>query len=267
MKILNGRDIQKARKEKLASIVRSSKVVPTLAIIQVGNNSSSNVYIQQKKNFGESVGIRVLHTKLLESISFEEIEKAIESFNNDKSVHGIIVQLPLPGHLDSQKVIDTIKKQKDVDGLTTGQEKIIPATARGIRTLLLEYGVGIKDKKVTVVGRSKLVGMPTAKLMEKEGAKVSVCHRGTEDVPAKCREADILIVAAGHPRLVTKNHVREGQVVIDVGINAMDNNKMVGDVSFDEVSNIVSAISPVPGGVGPMTVLSLFENLLDACNN
>lgn len=265
--ILDGKKVQKDRKDKLSKRVKESRSVPTLAIIQVGNNSSSNIYIQQKKNFGESLGIRVLHTKLSEDISFEEISLAINSFNKDSSVHGIIVQLPLPEHLDSQQVIDLINPQKDVDGLTTKQDRIVPATARGIKTLLDSYGFTVKDKKVTVVGRSKLVGSPTAKLMEKEGANITVCHRETEDVPSKCREADILIVAAGHPGLITKDYVKEGQVVIDVGINAMDNKRMVGDVDFDGVSQIVSAISPVPGGVGPMTVLSLFENLLDACNN
>jgi len=284
MNLLDGKKVREVHKVQLIEYIKNSKDLPTLAIIQVGDDPSSSLYIEQKKKFGQSIGVRVLHTKLPGGVSFEDLQKIIQTLNADKKIHGIIVQLPLPKDLDPQKVIDSISPNKDVDGLTSSNiEKLekgfVPATARGILTLLREYGLEVKGKKVTIIGRSKLVGAPTARLMEREGARVTVCHRQTVDIPSETRSADIIIVAAGYPNLLTKDYVKEGQVVVDVGINTLSgqslneeipSKKVVGDVDFEAVSKIVEYLSPVPGGVGPMTVLSLFENLIDAhkmCNN
>lgn len=261
MNLLNGKKVQEYRSKIISEKIEKLEKKPVLVIIQVGNNSASDVYVNQKINFGESIGVEVEVLKL-EKTNEEYLRSVINDLNKNKEVDGIIVQLPLPEYLDPKIVTNFISPNKDVDGLTKNS-KFIPATTRGIKTLLDEYGISIKDKKVVVIGRSDLVGKPTAKLFEKLGAEVVVCHRGTEDIDKVCKDSDILISAAGQKGLVTKDFVKEGQVVVDVGINKIDG-KLYGDVCFDDVSEIVDYITPVPGGVGPMTVLSLFENLFDA---
>lgn len=280
--ILDGIRARDSFMEKMKEAITKSGKKPVLAIIQIGNLSASNAYIAKKKMFAQDIGAEVRHIQFKEDVGEDEVIEEIKKLNVDNSVQGIIVQLPIPVSLSRKKIIDTIIQTKDVDGLTSDNERkrlagessfFVPATARGVLSLLRFYNVSIKDKKVTVIGRSELVGKPIALLLAGEGSSVSVCHKGTPNIPSITKVADILISAAGVPHLVTKDFVSKGQVVVDVGINSVEGEKLeeevpkrrvVGDVDFEGVKGIVGAISPVPGGVGPMTVLSLFQNLLDA---
>ncbi len=284
--ILDGRKLRDEGVKRLKEVIAKSAKTPVLAILQVGALAESGAYISQKKKFAERIGAKVLHQTFSETVDDAELVGNIANLNDDDGVDGIIVQLPLPPRLDKQKVIDAIAPVKDVDGLTSANKKIfeagdrravVPATAKGVLSLLRGYGLSVAGKRVTVIGRSDLVGGPIATLMKREGAQATVCHRGTSDIAGKSRTADILIVAAGRPKLVTRDFVSPGEVVVDVGINSpstgrpaakleeeIPTRRLVGDVDFEDVAPIVSAISPVPGGVGPMTVLSLFENLCDA---
>lgn len=273
-----------AREKIAAALIKRIKGLrrpPTLAIIQVGNRADSNAYIRQKKLFATRIGARVNHITFPKTVAERAVEKKIKILNADKSVHGIILQLPLPASLDRVKLIETVAPEKDVDGMTSSNVKhlaenngrgFIPATARGILSLLTFYKIPILGRHVVVVGRSTLVGKPIAMLLLNEGATVTLCHRKTRNQAVITTGADILIVAAGSAGLITKNHVSKGQIVIDVGINVakkkledeIGGKKLTGDVDFEKVERIVEAISPVPGGVGPMTVASLFENLVEA---
>lgn len=239
--------------------------IPKLVVIQVGDREDSNSYIRSKKLFAEKLGAEVVHEKLSDKVKREEIIKLIKKYNKDKTVNGIIVQLPLPEHLKADEIINEIDITKDVDGLTDNAV-FIPATARGIKELLEFYNIKLKNKKVTILGRSKIVGKPTAKMCDNEGAKVTVCHSKTEDVPSKTKKADIVIVAIGKPHMLDNKYFTEGQIVVDVGITRVGDS-LLGDVDFEKVKDIVSMITPVPGGVGQMTVLALFENLVDSCYN
>lgn len=243
---------------------------PHLVIVQVGDNANSTVFIEQKKRFGQKAGVQVTHLHYENTISELDLLNHIKELNADQGTHGIIVQLPLPAHINTRAVIDTIDSRKDVDGLSAVNAQklyrgdmsgIIPATARGIVTLLEYYNVPIAGSRITIIGRSLLVGRPTALLLMHRNATVTVCHSKTLDVGAATKNADIVIVAAGAPRFFGKDYFREGQVVIDVGITSKE---CFGDVCHDQIESLVEAYSPVPGGIGPMTVLSLFENLNDA---
>jgi methylenetetrahydrofolate dehydrogenase (NADP+) / methenyltetrahydrofolate cyclohydrolase len=244
--------------------VKCLSYTPTLAIIQVGDRGDSTAFIGAKKAFAKKIGVVEKHIQLPVSISQPDLISQIQKCNADPSIHAIIVQLPLPEHIDRAHVIQAIDPRKDADGLTR-EATVMPATARGIRELLAYYHVPISGKKVTVVGRSFLVGTPIARMCEGEGAYVTTCHRGTIDLVKETRAADVLIVAAGTAGLIRTEHVWEGQVVIDVGINKDIDHRLVGDVDFASVQDHVAAITPVPGGVGPMTVCALFENVLDLC--
>ncbi len=271
-KILDGRLVRDFFATELKERIDTLKDKPNLAIIQVGDRIESNSYINQKKLFAEKIGALTKHIKFSEDESEENICLEIEKLNKDSSVHGIIVQLPLPKHIDKNILIQTIDPVKDVDGLTSVNTKLlwsnqkghVPATARGIISLVDYYDIPIAGKRVVVVGRSDLVGKPVALSFLNRDATVTICHHKTSDIMSETKQADILVVATGHPSLITKDFVKEGQVVLDVGITLNKDKKLVGDVDFGEVSKIVYAISPVPGGVGPMTVVSLFQNLLDA---
>lgn len=283
--ILDGKVLRDLGVQRLKLAFSKFVGKPTLAVIQVGDLAESSAYIEQKRKFAEKIGAGFIHEKFSADVSEEDLSSAINRLNSNSKINGIIVQLPIPVALNKRKIIDTILPKKDVDGLTTTNKKlfetenssaIVPATARGVLSLLEGYGIDVNKKKVTVVGRSELVGGPIATLFAHKGSLVTVCHRGTPDMTTKCRNADILIVATGVPRLVDRNYVTENQVVVDVGISSVLGDKLeeeiprkvlVGDVDFNDVKDIVSAISPVPGGVGPMTVLSLFENLFDASKN
>jgi len=279
--ILYGKDARDARKDALVLRMKECETTPHLAIVQVGSRPDSTAYIEQKKKFGESIGAVVDHYKYEVEIPEYRLIEEIMRLNSDESIHGIIVQLPLPKTINTYSVIESIMPEKDVDGLTSENVKllqgglggIMPATARGIESLLHYYDISLGGKHAVVVGRSQLVGTPVAHMLLNHGATVTVCHKLTEDLVSHTRQADILVVATGHPHLITKDFVSAGQVVIDVGINLLDGTslqeelpeqKFTGDVDFKNVSKIVQAISPSPGGVGPMTVLSLFENLVDA---
>lgn len=238
-------------------IKRIKSFSPTLAIIQVGDRPDSNSFIKAKNKFAEEIGAKTELVKFPITVAQSDILNAIKT----STAEGIILQLPIPDHLNKKELLDAIDPVKDVDGLGRGRH--IPATARGIKELMAFYNISLKNKKVVVIGRSDLVGKPVAAMCEREGAEVTVCHRETQDVSTITRQADIVIVAIGQPKYVTAEFIRSGQIIIDVGINRI-NTGIVGDVDFESVVPIVEAISPVPGGVGQMTVLALFENLTDA---
>ncbi len=269
--IISGKEIQQKRIESLQTKLKTLEHIPTLVIIQIGENKESQVYINQKIKFGKKIGIPVEFYQLEENVTLEFVQKIISDFNHDDDIGGIIVQLPLPKELQKFQfeIIDAIDPSKDVDGLTSANLKklianekgIVPATARGILTMLEETKIEVAGKHVVVVGRSMLVGRSVSQLLLNHDATVTVCHSKTKDLASITRQADILIVAVGVAKLITADHISEGQVVIDVGITSTGE-LLEGDVDFEAVSGKVAYITPVPGGVGPMTVLSLFENLV-----
>lgn len=279
--ILDGKKVRSEALHDLKKEVSQIKEKLTLAIVQVGSRADSNSYIKAKKKFGEEIGVEVKHLQFSEDIRDSELIEHIETLNTNSAIHGIIVQLPLPLHMDRDRVINSINPQKDVDGLGIvniqklwggHDDGIIPATTRGILSLLKYYNIELHSKKVTIVGRSLLVGKPTVLMCINENATVTVCHSKTENLEQETKNADILIVAIGKPEFIKKNHVKEGQIVIDVGINSRELGKLddeivlpslVGDVDYSEVKDVVKAITPVPGGVGQMTVVSLFQNVVD----
>lgn len=247
---------------------------PALAIVQVGNRAESNAYIKQKKIFAEKIGVVVKHLQLASNISERSLLEKIKKLNKDSSVHGVIVQLPISEHLNELDIIKAINPQKDVDGLTPGS-KFVPATAKGILSLLDFYEFKLKGARAVVVGRSMLVGKPTALALLNRDVTVTVAHKQTKNLKEVTKTADILVVAIGDPKFIDSKYVKKGQVVVDVGINTKKlslkeeiatgkSQVLVGDVNFEKVKGIVRAISPVPGGVGAMTVASLFENLVEA---
>jgi len=261
MLLLDGKVARDFYAQILSAKIRTLGFSPTLAIIQVGDNPSSTTYIKQKKNFAEKIGATVEHIQFSADVSFEEIKTKIHLLNGNSHIHGIIVQLPLSENLDKMSVINLILPSKDVDGLAKNT-KFVPATARGIKALLDFYHIEVAGKKVAMLGRSTLVGAPTAYLLENSGACVIVCHSKTTDTRDITRDSDIIVVAIGKSKLIDESYIGENRpVVIDVGIHTADG-KTCGDVDFEKVSPLVSAITPVPGGVGPMTVISLFENLV-----
>ncbi|MBU3668688.1 MAG: bifunctional 5,10-methylenetetrahydrofolate dehydrogenase/5,10-methenyltetrahydrofolate cyclohydrolase [Candidatus Taylorbacteria bacterium] len=279
MMLLDGKklrnEIASELKTSIDAYVSKGYVSPKVAIIQVGMNKESTLFIENKKKFGQKIGVEVVHVHLPYNIPEDELLKEIYALNDDNSVHGVIIQMPVPKHIRREVCVEAISPLKDVDGLHSENVKalwvhrsdgIVPATTRGILTLLEHNGVLIEGRNVVVVGRSSLVGKPTAMAFLNKNATVTVCHSKTPNLEFYTTPADILIAAAGVPRLIRSQHVRPGQVVVDVGITIEEvpERVAVGDVHFDEVADIVHAISPVPGGVGPMTVASLFQNLFDA---
>lgn len=281
MTILDGKKVRDFHRQRLAERAARLSRPPRLAIVQVGDNRESGIYIEQKKKMAASVGASVDHIRLPASVSFDELASVVRSENGKAGTDGIIVQLPLPPRLDRDAVINLIDPKKDVDGLTDesqrllaeGKPRFVPATAKAVGLILDFYGIDPKGKKVVVLGRSKLVGSPTAKLLALKGGDVAVCHSKTPNAAEIARSADILVVAIGKPELVGPDYVREGAVVIDVGINSVAGDKLesdiprrkvVGDVDQKAVSGLATAMTPVPGGVGPVTVLCLFDTLMEA---
>lgn len=260
--LIDGKKLRDKRFRELKKKVSKMKNKPVLVIIQVGDKKESTIYINQKIKFGKKLGVGVEHYQLKNNVDFKFMKKLIGDFNDDPEISGIIVQLPLPKKLNAKRVVNLVDPKKDVDGLVKGS-KFIPATAKGIGTILEENKISLKNKNITVLGRSFLVGGPIAELMKSRGAKVTVCHSKTKNNKEKSQKADILISATGKPSLVKKDWTNKDQVIIDVGITKTKDG-LKGDVDFEAVNNDVKAITPVPGGVGPMTVLSLFENLVDA---
>lgn len=271
-KRIDGKMISQMVKDELKQRVKEEGVEATLAVIQVGNDPASTVYVGNKKKACEYIGIRSLAFELPEDTTEDKLLELIRELNEREDVNGILVQLPLPSHMDEDKVIQTISPKKDVDGfhpqsvgaLSIGQPGFVSCTPAGVIQLLKRSGVEIEGKECVIVGRSNIVGKPMALLMLRENATVTVCHSRTKDLKEVTKRADILIVAIGKPRFITKEYVKEGAVVIDVGIHRDENNKLCGDVDFADVEPVTSAITPVPGGVGPMTIAMLMNNCVEA---
>ncbi|MFR1417303.1 MAG: bifunctional methylenetetrahydrofolate dehydrogenase/methenyltetrahydrofolate cyclohydrolase FolD [Eubacterium sp.] len=269
---IDGKQISAQIKDELKERVEKENLEVTLAVIQVGNDPASTVYVGNKKKACEYIGIRSLAYELPEETPEEELLQLIKELNDRDDVNGILVQLPLPAHMDEDKVIQTISPKKDVDGfhpqsvgaLSIGQPGFVSCTPAGVIQLLKRTGVEIDGKECVIVGRSNIVGKPMALLMLRENATVTVCHSHTKDLKEVTKRADILIVAIGKPKFITKEYVKDGAVVIDVGIHRGADGKLCGDVDYDDVAPITYAITPVPGGVGPMTIAMLMNNCVEA---
>jgi len=259
--------------QKIKAMVNAGNQQPGLAVVLVGDNPASQLYVSMKQKACAEVGIYSEEHRLPASISQEELLAVIERLNKDPKIHGILVQLPLPEGFDEQVVINHIKPEKDVDGfhpinigkLQTGQKTFVPCTPAGVMKMLDSIGIDLTGKKAVVVGRSNIVGKPVAQLLLQRNATVTICHSKTNNLAEECRQADVLVVAVGHPELVKADWVKPGAVVIDVGISKVGS-KTVGDVAFDEVKEVAGWLTPVPGGVGPMTIAMLLTNTVAAAN-
>ncbi|TCL59898.1 methylenetetrahydrofolate dehydrogenase (NADP+)/methenyltetrahydrofolate cyclohydrolase [Kineothrix alysoides] len=273
--IIDGKAISAQIKDELKTKVAAMKAEGTqvtLAVIQVGDDPASSVYVGNKKKACEYIGIKSLAYELPEETPEKELLSLIEELNKKVDVNGILVQLPLPEHIDEDKVIATISPEKDVDGfhpqsvgaLCIGQPGFVSCTPAGIIQLLKRSGIEISGKECVVIGRSNIVGKPMALLMLRENATVTVAHSRTKDLKEVAKRADILIVAIGKPKMITKEYVKEGAVVIDVGIHRDENKKLCGDVDYEDVAAVCSWVTPVPGGVGPMTIAMLMNNCVES---
>ena len=275
--IMDGRSVagrfkEEAARETLALV--QNGITPHLAVVLVGENAASQVYVCNKENACKKAGIRSTVLRLPETCTQAALEDAVRALNADDSVHGILVQLPLPRHLDEAAVIRLIDPDKDVDGfhamnsgrLMNGQRGFVPCTPLGVMRMLEAYGIPVRGKHAVVIGRSNIVGKPMAMLLLAADATVTICHSRTENLAQITRQADILVAAVGRPRFVTEDMVKPGAAVIDVGINRVDG-AIVGDVDFDGVSQVAGYLTPVPGGVGQMTIAMLLANTLDAAKN
>ncbi|MEI3339635.1 MAG: bifunctional methylenetetrahydrofolate dehydrogenase/methenyltetrahydrofolate cyclohydrolase FolD [Eubacterium sp.] len=260
-------EIKEELKEKVAQYKEEGKKA-ALAVIQVGEDPASTVYVRNKKNACAYIGIESVAYELPEETTQEELLALIGELNGREDMNGILVQLPLPSHIDEEKVILSISPEKDVDGfhpqsagsMLIGSKGFLPCTPAGVIQLLKRSGVEIEGKHCVVIGRSNIVGKPMAVLMLRENATVTIAHSRTQNLKELCKQADILIAAVGKPKFITADYVKEGAVVIDVGIHRLEGKKLCGDVDFDDVESHVSAITPVPGGVGPMTIAMLMHN-------
>lgn len=274
-KIIDGKKISQEIKDELKERVAALKekgVEVTLAVIQVGNNPASTVYVGNKKKACAYVGIRSLAYELPEETTEAELLELVEKLNKDDSVNGILVQLPLPNHIDEDKVIKTIAPEKDVDGfhpesvgrLSIGQKGFVSCTPAGIIQLLKRSDIEIDGKECVIIGRSNIVGKPMSMLLLRENGTVTICHSHTKDLKEVTKRADILIVAIGKTKFVTADYIKEGAVVIDVGMDRDENGKLCGDVDYADVEPKAGAITPVPGGVGPMTIAMLMYNCVSS---
>ncbi|MGM9950645.1 MAG: bifunctional methylenetetrahydrofolate dehydrogenase/methenyltetrahydrofolate cyclohydrolase FolD [Lysinibacillus sp.] len=273
--IINGKEIgQEIRKsiEKRVEKLKQQGVTPGLAVILVGENPASKTYVANKQKSCEAIGMFSELIKLPEDATQEELLDQIRILNERQDIHGILVQLPLPKHIDEDAVIATISPEKDVDGFSPvsvgkmmlGQDTYLPCTPFGVMKLLEHSGIEVAGKHAVIVGRSHIVGKPMGQLLLQKDATVTYTHSKTPDLPSFTKQADILIAAVGRAKFITKDHIKPGAVVIDVGINRDENNKLCGDVDFADVSGVASHITPVPGGVGPMTITMLLENTVQA---
>jgi methylenetetrahydrofolate dehydrogenase (NADP+)/methenyltetrahydrofolate cyclohydrolase len=257
-------------KAGVAALTARTGVQPTLAVVLVGEDPASQIYVRNKKRAADDVGIASRDFLFPAGCSQAELSETIRKINGDSSVHGILLQLPLPKGLDDNEAVNAIAPAKDADGLhpmslgnlLAGKPTMVPCTPAGCLEILDHYGIALEGAEAVVVGRSRLVGKPLAQLLLARNATVTMCHTRTRDLAGHCRRADILCVAAGKPRFVTGDMVKEGAVVIDVGVNRLDTGKLAGDVDFDSASKRARAITPVPGGVGLMTVAMLMKNTL-----
>lgn len=274
--IISGKEIsvkiKDQLKEEVSKIKETYPRLPKLVVILVGDNQASQTYVRNKERGCQYIGIE--SEILRHDASFSEIEllQEINDLNNDDTVDGILVQLPLPQHINEEKVLDAIVPSKDVDGfhpenvakLFLGQHSLVPCTPKGMMVLLEEINYDLAGKEVVIVGRSNIVGKPIALLCLQKNATVTIAHSQTKDLKAVCSRADVLIAAIGKPKFFNHEYVKDGAVVLDVGINRDENNKLCGDVDFDDVKDKVSAITPVPGGIGPMTITMLMKNTIEA---
>ena len=288
--IIDGKEIAKKLRENLNKEIKDLKnkynTVPGLAVVQVGNVTASSVYVKAKTKSAQEVGIEVIDHHLEESISQDELLNLIENLNNQKNVNGILVQLPLPKHMNEQLILDSIHPDKDADGfhpLNVGKLSIashndenllIPCTPYGCLLMLKGLNIELAGKNAVVVGRSNIVGKPMAQLLIKESCTVTVAHSKTNDLPSVCKNADIIVAAVGRPKMIKGEWIKKGAIVIDVGINRIEveidgerKNKLVGDVDYKEAKKNATAITPVPGGVGPMTIACLLRNTTIAFKN
>lgn len=276
--IIDGKKISAQIKEEVkqeTAKLAAEGITVTLAVIQVGNDPASSVYVGNKKKACEYVGFRSLAYELPEETTQEELLALIGELNGRADVNGILVQLPLPGHISEDKIIQTISPDKDVDGfhvqnvgrLSVGEKGFVSCTPAGVIELLKRSGITIEGKECVVIGRSNIVGKPMAALLLRENGTVTICHSKTRNLADITRRADILVAAIGKPKFITAEYVKDGAVVIDVGIHRNENNKLCGDVDFDSVALKASYITPVPGGVGPMTIAMLMANCLQSAKN
>lgn len=273
--LINGRELadkmQAQIKEEVQELEKKG-IRPGLVVLLVGENPASQTYVKNKDIAAAKIGIRSKIERLPETISETELLAVIAHYNQDPEYHGILVQLPLPKHIDEEKVLLAVDPKKDVDGfhpmnmghLFIGEPTMIPCTPYGIMKMFEAYNIDLQGKRAVVIGRSNIVGKPMAQLMMMKNATVTIAHSRTVDLPAVAREADILVVAIGRGHFVTKEFVKPGAVVIDVGMNRDESGKLIGDVKFDEVSPIASFITPVPKGVGPMTITMLMYQTVEA---
>lgn len=275
MHLLNGKELAQKLQQEMTQEVTELKekgLQPGLAVILVGEDPASQVYVRNKERAANNIGMYSLVYRLPETTSEADLIAKIEELNHDDKVHGILVQLPLPKHINEDLVLDTIDPAKDVDGfhpmnlgnLFAGKPTMIPCTPAGIMELIKLSGMDLAGKNAVIIGRSNIVGKPMAHLLLQANATVTICHSKTKDLPKVAKQADVLVVAIGRANFVTADFVKEGAVVIDVGINRDENNKLTGDVKFDEVAPLTSFITPVPGGVGPMTITMLMRQTIDA---
>jgi methylenetetrahydrofolate dehydrogenase (NADP+) / methenyltetrahydrofolate cyclohydrolase len=274
-RVIDGKAVAAAVRERVkvdvAAYVEEAGRVPALATVLVGDDPASEIYVRNKRRTTEEVGMRSIHHGPEASIRQEELLDLVRELGEDDEVDGILVQLPLPAHLDSDAVVQALNPEKDVDGLTPvnagllahGTPGLVPCTPAGVMELLAHEGVELEGAEAVVVGRSKLVGVPVARLLLQANATVTVCHSRTRDLDATCRGADVLVAAVGVPKLLGKEAVKDGAIVIDVGMNRLEDG-LSGDVDYEAAAEVAAAITPVPGGVGPMTIAMLLSNTLQA---
>ena len=273
--LLNGKEVSKKIKGDLKIVVdglKEKKIFPKLAVIMVGNNEASKVYVKNKSKACNTIGVEFEEFLLEEDTTEQELFGLIDKLNDDDSINGILLQAPIPKHLDQNKAFRRIKPEKDVDGfnpinvgdLSIGNDCFISCTPYGVMKILEYYNIELEGKNAVVLGRSNIVGKPMVQCLLSKNATVTICHSRTKNIKEITKNADILIAAIGKAKFVTEDMVKEGAIVIDVGINRLDNGKICGDVDFDAVESKVRAITPVPGGVGPMTIAMLMNNLVKA---
>lgn len=273
--IINGKELSKSLKEKMkkeVSILKDKGLIPHLTVVLVGDNPASKSYVSGKEKASREVGISSEIIHLENSIAEKDLLEVIDKLNKDKNVHGILVQLPLPEHIQEQHVIEAINPAKDVDGfhpinigrMMTGQDTFLPCTPYGIITMLKSKNIPMEGRHAVIIGRSNIVGKPIGQMLLNEHATVTYCHSRTPNLKEHTTKADILIVAIGKANVITADYIKEDTVVIDVGINRLDNGKLTGDVHFEEVERKAAYLTPVPRGVGPMTITMLLENTIKA---
>lgn len=274
-KLINGNEISKSIREELQNEIRelvSAGTEPGLAVVLVGEDPASKVYVGKKAKTCEQLGVYSEVHRLPENVKEAELLELIGQLNENSKIHGILVQLPLPRHISEKAVIDSIAVDKDVDGfhpvsvgnLMIGDDCLLPCTPSGVIELIKRTGTEISGKHAVVIGRSNIVGKPVSMLLLRENATVTICHSRTKNMEELARQADILVVATGKAKMVTKNFVKPGSIVIDVGINRMEDGSLSGDVDFEDVKDTAAFITPVPGGVGPMTITMLMKNTVEA---